>query len=198
MVCPEWRDFETFWRDMSPEYVPGLQLDRIDNNAGYSKTNCRWVTQKENQRNREDCVVPGWAIDEAAKHGISGEALRGRLRSGWDIQQACTKSVRKSRISKELREEAVRNGISYKCAHARVQNGWDPREACTRPIQKYPVRRRLAKDEVFGDHGPHAESGSQQIDDTGLLWVHSGRRGDVEPGFTAENTGRPAPASGAV
>ena len=55
-VCAEWLDFEAFRRDMAPR-PPGLQLDRTDNNAGYSRENCRWVTPKENCRNRRDNVV---------------------------------------------------------------------------------------------------------------------------------------------
>lgn len=40
-VCEEWRAFENFYRDMSSGYAPGLQIDRINNNAGYYKENCR-------------------------------------------------------------------------------------------------------------------------------------------------------------
>ena len=46
-VCPRWREsFEEFWTDMGPTYLPGLTLDRVDNNAGYSPENCRWVGMK--------------------------------------------------------------------------------------------------------------------------------------------------------
>ena len=33
-------------------FAPGLHIDRIDLNAGYSPENCRWVTQHENNQNR--------------------------------------------------------------------------------------------------------------------------------------------------
>ncbi len=51
-VCSEWRDFTVFLKDAgeSPE---GLTLDRIENDKGYYKENCRWVTravQNENKR----------------------------------------------------------------------------------------------------------------------------------------------------
>lgn len=55
-VCEEWiNDFESFaYWGMDNGYKKGLQIDRIDNNSGYSKDNCRFVTQTENQRNKEN------------------------------------------------------------------------------------------------------------------------------------------------
>lgn len=52
-VCQEWHDANTFmdWAE-SHGYKPGLQLDRIDNDGDYSPENCRWVTAKENSRNK--------------------------------------------------------------------------------------------------------------------------------------------------
>lgn len=51
-VCPEWHDPNKFidWA-LGNGYLPGLQLDRIDNNGDYSPSNCRWVTPKQNCRN---------------------------------------------------------------------------------------------------------------------------------------------------
>ena len=49
---PAWEDFEAFLRDMGERPV-GRELDRIDNNGNYTKTNCRWVTHKENCQNKD-------------------------------------------------------------------------------------------------------------------------------------------------
>lgn len=54
-VCLRWADdrrgFHNFLDDMG-ECPEGLELDRIDNDKGYSPENCRWVTKSEQVRNR--------------------------------------------------------------------------------------------------------------------------------------------------
>ncbi len=57
-ISPDWLDsFETFYADMGPKPNKDLSIDRIDNEKGYSKENCRWATrtqQNNNQRVRKD------------------------------------------------------------------------------------------------------------------------------------------------
>ncbi len=49
-----WGEFNNFCKDMSPGYEHNLQLDRVDNDKGYCKENCRWVTPKTQQNNRHN------------------------------------------------------------------------------------------------------------------------------------------------
>lgn len=51
-VCAEWMDFTNFraWA-IQNGYADGLEIDRIDNDLGYSPDNCRWVTHAENMKN---------------------------------------------------------------------------------------------------------------------------------------------------
>lgn len=38
-------------------YKKGLELDRINNNKGYSPSNCRWITHLEQQNNKRTNVL---------------------------------------------------------------------------------------------------------------------------------------------
>lgn len=60
-VCPEWRESPRAFGDwlLAHGWRNGLQIDRIDNDKGYSPENCRVVTPKENNFNRRNTTVLG-------------------------------------------------------------------------------------------------------------------------------------------
>lgn len=57
-TCDEWQSFEPFcnWA-LSNGYKVGLDLDRKNNDKGYSPDNCRWVTRQENVNNRRVTIL---------------------------------------------------------------------------------------------------------------------------------------------
>lgn len=49
-VCEEWKVFDCFYKDMGDK-PEGMSLDRIENDKGYCKENCKWSTAKDQRRN---------------------------------------------------------------------------------------------------------------------------------------------------
>lgn len=88
-VCDEWSSFKKFYEDMGKRPAPEYSIDRIDNNSGYSKANCRWATRKQQQNNMrtnrwitdgyKTMTVAQWA-DEL---GIKPNTIVTRLKRGW-------------------------------------------------------------------------------------------------------------------
>ena len=58
-VCESWLlDFMIFWEEMG-DRPKDLTLERVDNNSGYSKSNCQWVTRQEQLSNTRKSHRPG-------------------------------------------------------------------------------------------------------------------------------------------
>jgi hypothetical protein len=57
-VCDEWKDklegFHNFCKDMGERPSLKYSLDRIDNDLGYFKENCRWATVHQQQANKSN------------------------------------------------------------------------------------------------------------------------------------------------
>lgn len=99
-VCDEWHDIQNFekWVEENP-FSKGMTLDRIDANADYSPTNCRWATRKEQANNRRNTARIEWngeshTISEWSEIvGINESTLRNRYFRGWDAERILTAPV---------------------------------------------------------------------------------------------------------
>lgn len=82
---PKWVSFSEFEKDMASKYKKGLTLDRIDNDKGYSKENCQWVSMKEQVRNRRNTHIithigKSFTLQEWAEFlGVNRSTLAQRL-----------------------------------------------------------------------------------------------------------------------
>lgn len=88
-VDPQWLDVERFIADMGARPSSRHQIDREDNNAGYTKENCRWVLSVINTRNRFDSKY--WYVegvryesmrDAASSVGVTHSTIRNWCNSG--------------------------------------------------------------------------------------------------------------------
>jgi hypothetical protein len=52
LICKSWENsFENFIKDMGERPSKNHSIERINNELGYSKDNCKWATKKEQARN---------------------------------------------------------------------------------------------------------------------------------------------------
>lgn len=96
LICDEWLyDFMTFYDwSMNNGYKDNLTIDRIDNNKGYSPSNCRWTnakTQSRNKRNNINITINGEVhclTDWCKILNLNHKTVSTRLSRGWSIARA--------------------------------------------------------------------------------------------------------------
>lgn len=99
-LCEEWNNFSNFekWA-LENGYEEGMELDRIDNNKGYSPENCRWCNSQTNNNNKRNTVkIDGMTISEFAEY--------------YDINRQ-TVHYRYYRLKKLNQEISTKNIITY-------------------------------------------------------------------------------------
>lgn len=104
-ICDEWlKDVAVFakWA-LENGWRQGLQIDRINNDLGYSPSNCRVVTAKINMRNKRGIKTLTYngetrpLVEWAEKFSLSIFTLRNRIDRGWEIHRALTRPIDKSK-----------------------------------------------------------------------------------------------------
>lgn len=99
-VCERWLKFENFYSDMGPRTSPQHEIERKNNDGGYSPDNCIWATRAEQNRNRRTNHIVSYndqriTLTDAAKlAGLKPETIRKRLRLGWNIERALSTPVK--------------------------------------------------------------------------------------------------------
>lgn len=90
-MCDEWRDSPAqFVADMGPR-PEGTELDRIDVNGNYEKSNCRWADDRTSSQNQRRAIIithDGLTLplkEWAARTGIRYGILLKRYHQGTDL-----------------------------------------------------------------------------------------------------------------
>jgi hypothetical protein len=103
-MCDEWKKSFSVFKDwaLKNNYAHGLQIDRKDNDKGYSPENCRFVTNKVNCNNREVTLLvdyngqrtPLTLTLDSLRLGAHYHAIFRRIQRGWDHQKAIDTPIR--------------------------------------------------------------------------------------------------------
>jgi hypothetical protein len=100
VVCERWKhSFENFYADMG-EAMPGMSIERIDNNGNYEPSNCKWIPRKDQGKNTSRIrwiEFEGKTIsmaDWGKITGIKENTISARLKQGWDIKKTLTTPTR--------------------------------------------------------------------------------------------------------
>lgn len=88
-ICEDWRDFNNFYSwSINNDYNDTLTLDRINVYSNYEPSNCRWITHKEQQRNKTNTIYVKYnnktiSISELAEiTGLNRKTLTKRYYAG--------------------------------------------------------------------------------------------------------------------
>ena len=100
-VCDRWHDFKNFLADMGPRPSKNYSLDRYpDPHGNYEPGNCRWATREEQHRNMRNSVYVEYKgervllLDVLKEAKIKRTIVRGRLNTGWSLEDALTVPIR--------------------------------------------------------------------------------------------------------
>jgi hypothetical protein len=124
-VCERWETFENFLADMGHP-SPNQEIERIDNDQGYSPDNCRWASKREQQNNRRTNrlityegrtqTIAQWAREIGKPFNV----VRKRLISGWPLSEVLSSDSFAGRLPEKTH---CRRGHPFDAENTRI----DPR-----------------------------------------------------------------------
>ena len=151
-VCDRWKEcYSNFKEDMYEEFKIHIKihgkhdttLDRIDVDGNYCKENCRWATQKEQARNKQDTIrinvggITKSLVEWVEIMNLNYATILGRIHHGMNPEQAVMIPIKK--INKlyyhdtPLKDYCRENDLSYKLITTRIYQGWDIDSAVEAP-----------------------------------------------------------------
>lgn len=149
-VDPRWLNFQNFIEDMWPSFQEGLSLDRIDNDRGYSKDNCRWtdrVTQRHNSRPRTNMIrLEAFGTDLTLQEWASAleiniMTLYNRVYRKWAAEKILTTPSKRTHLefchcTHSISEWASILEIPKYTIQNRIRSGWETERILTTPFIK--------------------------------------------------------------
>lgn len=112
-VCQRWLRFENFYADMGEPPFTGASIDRKHNDKGYSKSNCRWATTKEQSANTRrnkwyECRGQRLLLKDIANSaGITFSALYYRVNKLQEPTTEAVKHLTRNRKLNQLEKETA-------------------------------------------------------------------------------------------
>jgi hypothetical protein len=148
-VCEAWKnDFQAFYDYVGDIPFDRAQIDRINNDGNYEPGNVRWVTAKQNARNKGDNRIMEYKGKTAtmAEHcddlGLSEHLVLSRMFHGHTFEEAI-KIPHRARSKKKLYEYKGQmltpskiselSGFEHSLVGRRLKLGWTMEEATTIP-----------------------------------------------------------------
>jgi len=100
------KDFMSFFHwALKNGYKKGLQLDRKDNDKDYCPSNCRFITHKQNNRNKRDNRYIDFNgkkrlfIELCEEYGLNYKTVYNRLKRGWSVEDTFNKPIQKNQYA---------------------------------------------------------------------------------------------------
>lgn len=148
-ICDEWLYSYDAFVDWAKEngYKEGLSIDRINNDGNYEPANCRWITKREQNRNKRTNVMVTYRGETkplvvwCEELGLKYDPIHNRITQGWDVESAFNTPLASEHES--FASMCRRHGINQTTAWDRiVKFGWTLEDALNTPAGEMGAHRK--------------------------------------------------------